>query len=160
MSGISLSTATATSPWLTLWHTTLKLPRDSSSRSWKPHSPFMNRGLRNPLLFLSLVTGFHNAASGRNHVTSASLTLSPCCTLSTNKCRSPRKTTLVSFLAKTLSFLTPNAWAFSLGVGSANTPNPKEKRQMSVGYLQTQCNTQPIHIRDSGSQTGLSHDVT
>jgi hypothetical protein len=22
------------------------------------------------------------------------------------------------------------------------------------------CNTQPIHIRDSGSQTGLSHDVT
>jgi hypothetical protein len=26
--------------------------------------------------------------------------------------------------------------------------------------LKSDCNTQPIHIRDSGSQTGLSHDVT
>jgi hypothetical protein len=30
----------------------------------------------------------------------------------------------------------------------------------SNGTSSKKCNTQPIHIRDSGSQTGLSHDVT
>jgi hypothetical protein len=34
------------------------------------------------------------------------------------------------------------------------------KEMSTLNHHDTYCNTQPIHIRDSGSQTGLSHDVT
>jgi hypothetical protein len=51
-----------------------------------------------------------------------------------------------------------------IGRGNANSRGsmiiPGSMQEHDSSSVSAFCNTQPIHIRDSGSLTGLSHDVT